>query len=218
MMTVRSIDELVEFDVNITLYLSESANDSMIRPGEASSDSIGFLIGELFLHQGKEYALVTKVIQDVQHIDVATKGAMILGWYYEGTGAPQEQPHTKLEERMLDQPHHFVFQVDLTTGSVQAFQPDAGVYSPIIYRTVDDYYSMDTFDDMALIHEELSEIEGTKVFMNRMILTSLTLLFGLFGGVMSFIVSDERKMALRAVYIVFGAISTVFWLMLGKIM
>jgi hypothetical protein len=212
-----TVNEIENFREDVGVYISEKVASELFMQCSISKDKIGYLSGDIQFYKGVPYALITGSFSDVDKIDYLDDEVMVVGWYYCGSESPYEGKGADVERRLLSRPHHVTLAINSDKRQINAYKRVGKEFvNALFLMTTFQEIAKETFSDEVLIEDEIVEVREAGKMLEFIAFSFISILFGIFGGLLGFFIGDDQGMKKRVLFVIFGVMSTIFWLMLGR--
>lgn len=211
------VDEIEDFKKDIGVYISEKTTNNLFIQCSMSEDNIGYLVGDFQFINEQPYVVVTNAFSDIDKIEQLDDEVMVVGWYYCGNESPQSRKDMDIERRFLSKAHHVTLSINPKTRQVKAYKRWENNYKSIPFLiTSISKVARDTIKDEIFLEDELYEVKEARKMLEFITLSFISILFGLFGGLLGFFIGDDQGIKRRVLLVIFGVMSTIFWFILGN--
>jgi len=220
MSEIYRIKDISQFNPEIPVYIDSNVKKKILYSDFTNEETLGFLVGDLREYEQQRYVLITDAITTVDEIDEKIDDSkMIVGSYFqEGT---LDEHLSKLPYGLEKKNYYTLMRCSLSKESeeidFEVFISGEEGYSEVDFRIFPLSKLERELDDEIYIQEEMAVFRQSEKLLSFLLLSAVAIFFGVFGGILGFLLSADQVKERRISLLLIGIISSLVWFILPYI-
>lgn len=219
MYDLSSIHDIPLFRRDVRVYIDGGLKGKLMK--FSGQDTFGFLIGDVLSYRGQEYVVITDIVRNIDELDEKIgEFEIVVGSFFQGGD---------IEELIEELPYGLTNKKYYTAIIYNAASDYDDIFFEVYrkfkkgssinyYKTRFKFVSLpiggDLMEEKLHINKELSTFREAERLLRYISLSIFAAIFGVFGGIIGYILSKNQTKSRRLILVVIGIISTIVWLIL----
>lgn len=177
------------------------------------------MIGNVVFYDGREYVIISDVIKDKDDLEEKMNYQKILIGSFFKKGSLSEHLRA-LPYGLAEKNHYTILKFSLIEeGDIvfEAYREYDDVFYKFKHKLISIPDDMESIEEAIQINEEIAVFKEAERLLSFLSLSLLAGFFGIFGGVIGYILARKQTKKRRIALLLLGFLSTVAWYMIQYI-
>ncbi len=211
---IYSVKDIPNFDKGTEVYLDPKVKKKIYKKAIPGEKTYGFLVGDVITYENREYVCILNTIEKIEEMeDKIDDSRIVVGSYI--TQGNVEYHLDELPIGLADRSYYCVVKANSIPNEhdvdLEVFKSNEGDFSKVRFGMVSIPTEERRAEEEINIQEELAIFRHTERLLNFVLLAILSGIFGIFGGLVGFYLSEEQPVKRRVSLLLIGILSTVIW-------
>lgn len=215
---ISTVKDIPKFSEKVPVYIDVGLEKKVIKTTTTGKEYFGFLVGDVIKRTRKEYVLITDIISNVEDLDEKIDGSkIVVGSFFHGVSL--EYHIDELPYGMTERSYYIILKYDISknyediefeTYKLYTVDSSDKAYK-VNHKFVPLSSGSDVIDDEIRVNEEIAIFREAERSLSYLMLSIFAAFFGVFGGVLGYLLSKKQTTKRRFLLLIIGCLSTIVW-------